>query len=66
MVFSSLTSKLVVTVSPSLASKLVARVSQFGPQNWQLRYGDLDLKIIVTVSWFGPQNQAGFDLSVAP
>jgi hypothetical protein len=28
----------------------VARVSWFGPQNWQLRFGDLDLKIIVTVS----------------
>jgi hypothetical protein len=41
-------------------------VSQFGPQNWQLQFGDLGLKITMTVSWFGPQNQAGFDLSVAP
>jgi hypothetical protein len=28
-------------------------VSQFGPQNWQLRFGDLDLKITVTISWLG-------------
>jgi hypothetical protein len=56
------------TVSLSLASKAVAmvflvehqnqgrRVSQFGPQNRQLWFGDLGLKIITTVSWFGPQN----------
>jgi hypothetical protein len=31
-------------------------VSQFGPQNRQLWFGDVDLKIITTVSWFGPQN----------
>jgi hypothetical protein len=49
----------VVTVSPGLASKLVARVSWFGPQNQQLRFGDLGLKITTTVSWFGPQNRAG-------
>jgi hypothetical protein len=40
-------------------------VSQFRPQNLQLRFGDLDLKITATVSWFVPQNQAGYDLSVA-
>jgi hypothetical protein len=34
------------------ASKLVARVSWFEPQNWQFRFGDLSLKITVTVSWF--------------
>jgi hypothetical protein len=54
------------TVSPSLASKPVARVSRFGPQNWQLWFGDFGLKITVVISWFGPQNQACFDLSVAP
>jgi hypothetical protein len=42
------------------------RVSRFLPQNWQLRFGDLDIKITATVSWFEPQNQAGFGLSVAP
>jgi hypothetical protein len=42
------------------------RVSQFGPQNRQLWFGDLSLKIITTVSWFRPQNQAGYGLSVAP
>jgi hypothetical protein len=41
-------------------------VSWFGPQNRQLRFGDLGLKITVTVSWFGPQNQSGFGLSVVP
>jgi hypothetical protein len=68
----------VVTVSPDLSSKPVVsflvesqnqgggRVSWFGPQNRQLRFGDLGLKITVTVSWFGPQNQAGFDLLIAP
>jgi hypothetical protein len=42
------------------------RVSQFGPQNQQLRFGDLCLKIIAIASWFVPQNQAGYSLSVAP
>jgi hypothetical protein len=37
-----------------------------GPQNRQLRFGDLALKITTTVSWFGPQNQAGYGLPVAP
>jgi hypothetical protein len=64
-IFSGLALKLVTTVSPSLASKPVARVSLFGPQNWQLRFGDLDLKITTKVSWFRHQNQAGFGLSVA-
>jgi hypothetical protein len=53
-------------VSLSLASKPVATVSRFGPQNQQLRFGDLGLKITETFSWFGPQNQAGIGLSVAP
>jgi hypothetical protein len=44
------------TVFSGLASKPVARVSWFEPQNWQLWFGDLGLKIIVTVSWFGLQN----------
>jgi hypothetical protein len=74
-----LTLKSAVTVSPGLASKSVVdflveqqnqggggRVSQFGPQNRQLRFGDLGLKITATVSWFGLQNQAGFGLLVAP
>jgi hypothetical protein len=43
-VFSSLASKLAATVSPGLVSKSVDRVSQFGPQNWQLRFVDLGLK----------------------
>jgi hypothetical protein len=42
------------------------RVSWFGPQNQQLRFGDLGLKITATISSFGPQNHAGFSLSVAP
>jgi hypothetical protein len=65
-VFSGLASKPVATVSPGFASKPVATVSRFGPQNWQLRFGDLSLKTTATVSWFWPRNQAGFGLSVAP
>jgi hypothetical protein len=61
-----LTSKPVTTVFFSLASKPVAQVSPFVPQNRQLRFDDLSLKIIATVSWFVPQNQADFGLSVAP
>jgi hypothetical protein len=41
-------------------------ILRFGPQNWQLRFGDLGLKITAAVSWFEPQNQADFDLSVVP
>jgi hypothetical protein len=52
--------------SCGLASKPLARVSRFGPQNRQLRVGDLAHKITVTVSWFGPQNQVSYGLSVAP
>jgi hypothetical protein len=63
---SGLASKLMATVSPGLASKPLARVSRFGPQNWQLWFGDLGLKITVMISWFGCQNQTGFGLSVAP
>jgi hypothetical protein len=61
-----LASKPMVTVSPGLASKLVARVFRFGHQNWQLRFSDLILKITATISWFVPQNQASYGLSVAP
>jgi hypothetical protein len=62
----------------SLASKPVGRfsliwpqnrwrlVSQFGPQNQQLRFSDLGLKITAMVSWFRTQNQTDFGLSVAP
>jgi hypothetical protein len=49
-----------------LASKPLARVSQFGPQNLQLRFCDLAHKITMTVSWFVPQNQVGYGLLVAP
>jgi hypothetical protein len=75
---SGLASKPAAMVSLSLVSKsevgfLVEtqnqgwwRVSRFGPQNLQLRFGDLGLKITATVSWFGPQNHVGFSLSVAP
>jgi hypothetical protein len=48
-----LASKPVVTVSSDLVSKSVAHVSQFGPQNRQLRFGDLGLKITAMISWFG-------------
>jgi hypothetical protein len=65
-VFFGLALKPVVMVSPGLASKPVAWVFRFGPQNRQLRFGDLGLKITAMISWFGPQNQAGFSLSVAP
>jgi hypothetical protein len=65
-IFSSLTSKPVTMVSPDLALKsVVARVSRFWLQNWQLRFSDLGIKITATISWFWPQNQVGFDLSVA-
>jgi hypothetical protein len=50
MVFSALASKLVVTVSPGIASNPVARVSRFGPQNQKVQFGDFSLKIIATVS----------------
>jgi hypothetical protein len=49
-----------------LASKSLARVSWFEPQNWQLQFGNLAHKITATVSWFGPQNQVGYGLSVVP
>jgi hypothetical protein len=52
--------------SCGLVSKPLTWVSQFGPQNWQLRFGGLAHKIIMTVSWFGSQNQVGYDLSVEP
>jgi hypothetical protein len=48
------------------ASKSLRWVSRFGPQNWQLWFGDLGHRITATVSSFGPQNHAGFSLSVAP
>jgi hypothetical protein len=50
--FSGLTSKSVTMISPELASKSVARVSQFETQNWQLRFGDLGLKITILLSLF--------------
>jgi hypothetical protein len=50
--------------SCGLSSKQLARVSQFGPQNRQLRFGDLAHKITTAVSWFGPQNQVGEGLLV--
>jgi hypothetical protein len=65
-VFCGLASKPVATVFSGLASKPVARVSWFGPQNRQLRFGELCFKITAVVSWFVPQNQVGFSLSVAP
>jgi hypothetical protein len=49
-----------------LASKPRLTVFWFGPQNRQLRFGDLGHKITVMISWFGPQNQAGYGLSVEP
>jgi hypothetical protein len=50
-----LASKPAVTVSTGLASKPAVTVSRFGPQNRQLRFGDLGIKITATVSWFVPQ-----------
>jgi hypothetical protein len=47
-----------------LTSKPLGRVSQFGPQNRQLQFNDLDLKITKIMSWFVPQNQAGCGFSV--
>jgi hypothetical protein len=49
-----------------LASKPLGQVFWFGPQNRQLRFGDLGLKITAMISWFVPQNQVGYGLSVAP
>jgi hypothetical protein len=60
-IFSRLASKLVATVSPGLTSKSTVgflvepqpslwRVSRFGPQNRQLRFGDLVIKITTTFS----------------
>jgi hypothetical protein len=39
---------------------------RFGPQNWQIWFGDLGLKITATVFLFGPQNHVGFGLLVMP
>jgi hypothetical protein len=55
----------VTTVRLGVA-EVLQRVSRFGPQNWQLRFGDLGIKITVTVSLFVPQNYEGYGLSVAP
>jgi hypothetical protein len=77
-VFTSLASKLVATVSPSLASKSVVSFlvehqnqcgggfSSLGLKTGSYMFGDLGLKITMMVSLFGPQNQASFGLSVAP
>jgi hypothetical protein len=54
------------TIFSSLTSKSVAQIFWFGPQNRQLRFGDLGLKIIAMISWFESQNQADFGLSVVP
>jgi hypothetical protein len=43
-VFLSIASKPRLTVSPGLASKLVATVFMFWPQNHSLRFPSLDLK----------------------
>jgi hypothetical protein len=66
MVSPGLASKTVVMISPGLASKSVALVFRFGPQNWQLRFGDLSIKITTTVSWFESQNQADYGFLFAP
>jgi hypothetical protein len=50
--------------SYGLASKPLAWGFRIGPQNWQLRFGDLAHKITSTVSWSGPQNNVGGGLSV--
>jgi hypothetical protein len=52
--------------SCGLASKSVAQVSRFGPQNQQLWFGDSAHKINVMFSSFRSQNQVGNGLSVAP
>jgi hypothetical protein len=52
--------------SYGLASKPLARVFRFGPQNQQLWFGDLAQKITTMVCWFVPQNHVGYGLSVAP
>jgi hypothetical protein len=61
-----LATKPAAVVFSGLASKLVARVSRFGPQNQHIWFGDLGFKITAMISWFGPQNEASFGLSVAP
>jgi hypothetical protein len=61
-----LDSKPNTTVSSGLALKPAVTFFQFGPQNWQLRFGDLGLKITAMISWFGPQNHAGYGLPAAP
>jgi hypothetical protein len=48
-----------------LTSKPPGRVSQFGPQNRQLRFNNFVIKISTTVSCFVPQNQVRYSLSVA-
>jgi hypothetical protein len=73
-----LSSKLVATVSPGLASKSVVGFL-VDPQNQgggefpglglktdSYEFDDLGLKITAIVSWFVPQNQMGFGLSVEP
>jgi hypothetical protein len=50
--------------SCGLASKPLAQVFWFGPQNWQLQFGVLAHKITVMISWFEHQNQVGGGLSV--
>jgi hypothetical protein len=49
-----------------LTSKPLGQVFHFGPQNQQLRFGDLGLKMTARVFWFGCQNHAGYGLLVVP
>jgi hypothetical protein len=63
---SGLTSKPLGRFPPIWPQNRWLRVFRFGPQNRQLRFGDLGFKITMMVFWFGPQNHVGFDLSVAP
>jgi hypothetical protein len=61
---SGLASKPVGRFLPVWPQNRWQRVSWFGPQNWQLQFGDLGLKITTTVSWFVTQNQVGYDFLV--
>jgi hypothetical protein len=43
-----------VTTARLGVADVLQRVFRFGPQNWQLRFGDLGIKITATVSLFVP------------
>jgi hypothetical protein len=64
--FLGLASKPRLTFVSGSASKPLGRIFRFGPQNQQLKFGDLSLKITTTISLFVPQNQADYGLSVTP